>query len=235
VDGNAKAAIVVAGIGGALLVGVLGLGWWVSRDIHPRAAVIDPTISAPPAPIDPAVDLVRVLRRDHPAALRCARAESAWGVVHDESRAGFEAYLKANKAVVDACSAEQAKPDAVTPCAAELETRERVVPAAIRAHRTAYVTWLEANRAKLEPAMRGRTFVEACDAGACTGEPNQSDEAATGGFDVECAAGLFRCEPPLGNVCGVPKLACRLGLDPDCKPRAVASRATGYVFKTVER
>jgi hypothetical protein len=231
VDDNAKAAIAVSGAGGALLLGALGLGWWVSRDIHPRAAVIDPAISAPPAPIDPAVDFVRVLRRDHPAALRCTQAEAAWASVHDESRAGFEAYLKANKAVVAACSAGQAKADAATPCAAELETRVRAFVAAIRAHRSTFVTWLEASRAKLEPAMRGRTFIQACDAGACTGEPVAS-ETTTSGFSVECAPSFFRCEPPTGNVCGVEKLACRLGLDPDCKPGPVASKATGYVFKS---
>lgn len=215
----------------ALLLLVAGCRGGPKQDAAASAA------PKPPPVDDPAVEVGAIIKRDVRIANSCQSADWKWATCHDENTDGPDALKACTETAAKECRdalAKFAAPSAKDSCGKDVESATRRFVEARAKFLESYAVWLTAKRGALAPFMKGKTIGDACGGhGAlCKGEPVESDEANFATVNnVECVTSLFSCEPPSGNVCKLPKVACRLGLIPeDNCTGSVKSAKTGTLI-----
>lgn len=233
---------------------VIGAGLVVAGVLRDRAT---PTVTStatasssqpsPPAPSasqaspgDEAADVVAVLRRDYELVLKCEREDAKWATCHDDEKGGFakvracaERSAKACAAVVEAF--EETPPLATSACGRSVEAAIRAYANGRSALTKARLAWLDRKQGTLANAIRAKPLAEACAHEACADKPLeiQFEHASFSSVSaIECVKPLFVCDPPLGNVCWLGKVASRLGLGPDAKRGPLRAAATGAELST---
>ncbi|MBK6514203.1 MAG: hypothetical protein IPG04_08800 [Polyangiaceae bacterium] len=233
-------------IGAGVASGVIGIALVVVASMRGKgdeAKAPSPALSAAPsAPsassgptIDQAPDVVAVLQRDYELVVECSSEDLGWGVCHGEEKGGFlqvracaEQAAKTCAAVADVLA--ERPPSATTPCGKTVESAMRAYVKGRVEFTKARLEWLDKKKGTFIPALINKTMADACTGELCADKPlevNFKNADIVAVNSLECVKPLFNCDPPLGNVCWLAKVASRLGLGPEPTPGPLKSAATG--------
>ncbi|WP_438032205.1 hypothetical protein [Sorangium sp. So ce204] len=166
-------------------------------------------------------EVVQVMRAYYGLAQTINKADFKAAGCNDKT-VGFAALLDCNqnslREIIAVKSQVPSEGAAKAACGREVEAAHRkFIDGQVKYHQ-AMVSWLEANRLRLTPALVNKALGAACSSSAalCKGRPYDfAYEAEWYGIGkIECAKRLFQCGPS-DNVCSINKVASRLEVGPE--------------------